>query len=281
MTGAPYGSWGTGQDRPSGSAASGGPPAGPPQPGSSYPPPHQQPYEQANIPQPPYNRQQNPYAPLPPYNPQQNPYNPQSPYNPSRQPVQGARPYALFGSTQSSPPPAPPGSRPIGPDRPPSVSISAYQPPKRRVGALVAFLVGFAVLIGGFMAVSYLARTAPTAASSSPSATATLPGLAFETHSATGAWEITNTQWSSGHVLLTVRVTVATGSFRYSFYAYNNAAMRLSYPDSGSSSTLRSGTLVAGQTVSGTLLFQIAHGDGTLVLLDAMENQVSGLPIKP
>jgi hypothetical protein len=160
------------------------------------------------------------------------------------------------------------------------VSISEYRPPKRRVGALIAFLVGFAVLIGGFMTAGYLTRTSESAASASPSAAASLPGLPFETSSATGAWEITKTQWSSDHVLLTVRLTVATGSFRYSFYAYNNDAMKLSYPDSGSSSTLRSGTLASGQSVSGTLSFQISHGDGTLVMVDALENQVSGLPIK-
>lgn len=149
------------------------------------------------------------------------------------------------------------------------------------MGALLAFLVGFAVLIGGFMTVSYLARTAQTPSPAAPSPAATLPGLEFVTDSATGAWEITNTQWSADHVVLDVKVTVATGSFRYSFYAYNNAAMRLAYPDSGSSSRLRSGTLGPGQSVSGTLSFQLTHGDGTLVMLDGMENQVSGLPIKP
>lgn len=149
------------------------------------------------------------------------------------------------------------------------------------MGGLVAFLVGFAVLIGGFIAIDHFARTAQDAATSAPTATATLPGLAFETDSATGTWEITNTQWSSDHVVLTVRITVATGSFRYSFYAYNNTSMKLTYPDASSSSTLRGGTLSPGQTVSGTLSFQITRGDGTLVMLDALENQVSGLPIKP
>jgi hypothetical protein len=81
--------------------------------------------------------------------------------------------------------------------------------------------------------------------------------------------------------VLTVRITVATGSFRYSFYAYNNSTMKLAYPDTNSSNTLRNGTLGAGQSTSGTLSFQIDEGDGTLVMLDALENQVSGLPIKP
>ncbi len=180
-------------------------------------------------------------------------------------------------------PPAapPPGSQPVGPAKPDSLSIDIYKPPKRRVGSLIAFLVGFAVLIGGFMAIDYYTRTAQDAPPPSPSPTATLPGLAFETASATGSWEITNTQWSPGHVVLTVRIMVAAGSFRYSFYAYNNTSMKLAYPDSSSSNTLRNGTLGQGQSVSGTLSFQIAQGDGTLVMLDAMENQVSGLPIKP
>jgi hypothetical protein len=144
----------------------------------------------------------------------------------------------------------------------------------------VAFLVGFALLIGGFITVDHFARTTPAAAEPTPSASATLPGLAFDTASAKGVWEITDTRWSSDEVVLTVHITVTTGSFRYSFYAYNNSSMKLAYPDSSSSSTLRTGTLGAGQSVSGTLAFLITRGDGTLVLLDAMENQVSGLAIK-
>ena len=197
--------------------------------------------------------------------------------------MRGAQPYSSFAPKRPAPPPpAPlPGSQPIGPAKPDSLSIDSYKPPKRRVGALVAFLVGFALLIGGFIAIDHFARTGQTVAESSPSASTTLPGLAFETTSATGVWEITDTQWSSNRVVLTVKITVTSGSFRYSFYAYNNSSMQLAYPDSSSSSTLRNGTLDTGQSVSGTLEFQITRGDGTLVMLDAMENQVSGLAIKP
>jgi hypothetical protein len=223
------------------------------------------------------------YPQQPPYVPQQ-PYQQQQPYAvPQQHPVQGAQPYSSFAPKRPAVAPAapPPGSQPIGPSKPQSLSIDTYKPPKRRVGGLIAFLVGFAVLIGGFIAVDHFTRTTTDTAASTPSATATLPGLAFETTSATGSWEITDTQWSSNHVVLTVRITVATGSFRYSFYAYNNTSMKLAYPDTSSSNTLRTGTLGPGQTASGTLSFLIDRGDGTLVMLDAMENQVSGLPIKP
>jgi len=275
MTGAPNGSWGPGQGGPGGVGASGWPPAGPPpaspQPQQSPLPPHGYPQ------QPPYSPQ--PYQ----YTPQPYQQTPRGPYPPQAHPVQGAQPYSSFApQTPMAPPSAPPpGSQPIGPRKPDSRSIDSYRPPKRHVGGLIAFLVGFAVLIGGFMAIDYFARTAQDAPAPSPSATATLPGLAFETNSATGVWEITDTQWSSNRVVLTVKITVVTGSFRYSFYAYNNSSMRLAYPDSTSSGTLNSGTLAAGQSASGTLSFQITRGDGTLVMLDALENQVSGLPIKP
>jgi hypothetical protein len=197
--------------------------------------------------------------------------------------VQGARPYSSFAPKRPATPPAAPlpGSQPLGTAKPDSLSIEEYKPPKRRVGGLIAFIVGFAVLIGAFIAIDHFARTVQDAPAPTPSATATLPGLAFESDSATGSWEITNTQWSSDNVVLTVRITVATGSFRYSFYAYNNTSMKLAYPDTSSSNTLRNGTLTAGQSVSGTLSFQISRGDGTLVMLDATENQVSGLAIKP
>ncbi|HET7724353.1 MAG TPA: hypothetical protein VFK68_06915, partial [Propionibacteriaceae bacterium] len=95
-------------------------------------------------------------------------------------------PYAPFGPQQPLPPQGPPpGSRPIGPARPASLSIDAYKPPKRRVGAFLAFLVGFAVLIGAFVTAGYLTRTAGDSPSASASPAATLPGLAFETDSAT------------------------------------------------------------------------------------------------
>ena len=259
MTGAPYGNWGPGQNVPGGSGASGWPPSGPPP---------------AAPPQPPYPPQRYPQQPS---------YIPQQPYAPQQRRVQGAQPLSSFAPKRPATPPVapPPGSQPLGAAKPESLSIDTYKPPKRRVGALIAFLVGFAVLIGGFMAIDYFSRTAQDAPAASPSPTATLPGLAFTSQSATGAWEITDTQWSTDHVVLTVRITVATGSFRYSFYAYNNSSMKLAYPDTTSSSTLRSGTLGPGQSVSGTLSFQIARGAGTLVMLDSLENQVSGLPIKP
>ena len=257
MTEAPYGNPGPSQIGPGGIGASGWPPSGPP-PG--WP-------------------QQPPYPPQQPY--QQQPYG--APQHYGTHPVQGAQPYSSFAPKRPAPPPPPPvpGSQPIGPAKPDSLSIDSYKPPKRRIRGLVAFLVGFALLIGAFIAIDHFARAAQTAAESSPSASTTLPGLAFETSSATGVWEITDTQWSSDRVVLTVHITVTTGSFRYSFYAYNNSSMQLAYPDSSSSSTLRTGTLGTGQSVSGTLEFQITRGDGTLVMLDAMENQVSGLAIKP
>ncbi len=277
MTGAPYGNWGPGQNVPGGRGAPGWPASGPPPGAPQQPPypPQQQPYQQQPYPPQGYPQQ-------PPSVPQQ-PYQQQTYVAPQQHPVQGAQPYSAFAPKRSVVPPAapPPGSQPIGPSKPQSLSIDTYKPPKRRVGGLVAFLVGFAVLIGGFMAVDYYSRKAADTPAATPSASATLPGLAFETSSATGSWEITDTQWSSNHVVLTVRITVATGSFRYSFYAYNNTSMKLAYPDTSSSNTLRTGTLGPGQTATGTLSFLIDRGDGTLVMLDAMENQVSGLAIKP
>jgi hypothetical protein len=197
--------------------------------------------------------------------------------------VQGAQPYSSFAPKRPTPPPAAPlpGSQPLGPARPDSLSIEEYKPPRRRIGGLVAFLVGFAVLIGAFIGITYYFRTAQDTPVPTPSATATVSGLPFEASSATGTWEITHTTWSSDHVVLTVRISVASGSLRYSFYAYNNSAMKLTYPDTSSSSTLKNGTLSSGESVTGTLSFQITRGNGTLVMIDAMENQVSGLPITP
>lgn len=278
MTGAPYGDSGPGQNVPGGRGASGWPPSGPPPGSPQHQPPQQRPYpHQGYPPQPPAQGQPQ----QPPYVPQQ-PYAPQQPYGTTQHPVHGAQPYSSFAPKRPAAPATapPPGSQPIGPAKLASLSIDTYKPPKRRIGGLIAFLVGFALLIGAFIAIDHFTRTAQDAPAVGPTTTASLPGLAFESSSATGAWEITKTEWSSDRVTVTVRITIATGSIRYSFYAYNNATMKLTYPAASSTSTLSSGTLSAGQSASGTISFQIDRGDGTLVMVDAMENQVSGLPIK-
>lgn len=278
MTGTANENWGPGPNG-SGNTGASGWASGP------TPVPQQQPPRQAYMPQPPYAQQQPPYAAQQPtYAPQQQPpYAPQQSYAaPTQRQTQGAQPYSSFAPKKPTAPHAAPlpGSQPIGPARPDSLSIDTYKSPKRRVGRLIAFLVGFAVLIGGFIAIDHFARTAKENPSEVSSSASALPGLAFETSSASGSWEITKTQWSANRVALTVHVIVAKGSARFSFYAYNNAEMKVIYPDSTSDRTLQDVTVSAGESVSGTITISMSHGEGTLVLLDSYDRQVSGLPIK-
>lgn len=177
--------------------------------------------------------------------------------------------------------PQQPGSAPLGAARPNSVSIDAYKPPKRPWVPLIAFLMGFALLIGGFMLVDHYSReTAATEASDAPSSSSTLSGLPFAGSSSTGVWEITDTRWYSDRVVVTLSLTVTTGALRYTFYAYTNATAKVAYPDTATSSVLEPGKLSAGETAIGTLTLRIAPGDATLILADSANTPVSGLAIK-
>jgi hypothetical protein len=150
------------------------------------------------------------------------------------------------------------------------------------VGALVAFLLGFAVLIGTFIAVDHFSRgtAAQPAASDAPSASTALPGLEFVGTSSKGVWEITDTRWAADQVTVTVKLTVTSGTLRYTFYAYTNSTAKVTYPDTTSSTVLDPGRLTAGQSATGTLTLKLSHSDATLILADNTETPLSGLAIK-
>lgn len=230
------------------------------------------------------------YAPSapPPAAPQPYPVQPYPPqaYPQPQQPQYAQQPHP---ASTFAPRPAPvhpqgppPGSAPIGPAKPASLSIDSYKPPKRKIGTLVAFLVGFAMLIGTFIAVDHFSRGTAVTTTDAPTATpsATLPGLEFVGSSAKGVWEITDTKWSGDKVVVTLKVTVTSGTLRYSFYAYTNSTAKVSYPDTGASSVLAPGVLTSGQSAQGTLTLRITHSDATLILADSSETPLSGLAIK-
>ncbi len=261
MTGSPYGFPGS-PTGPQGSGAPGWPPVGPPPGWPTQPAP--QPYGQGAHPQQGV-----------PYPPQQGP----QPY--------GQHPYSTFAPQPAVQPQAAaplPGSAPLGPPKPNSLSIDSFKPPKKQVGALIAFLLGFAVLIGTFIAVDHFSRGTPgqPVASDAPSASAssTLPGLEFVGTSAKGVWEITDTRWASDRVTVTIKLTVTSGTLRYTFYAYTNTNAKVSYPEVTSSTVLEPGRLTAGQSATGTLTLKLSHSDATLILADSTETPLSGLAIK-
>ncbi len=79
---------------------------------------------------------------------------------------------------------------------------------------------------------------------------------------------------------MTIKLTVTSGTLRYTFYAYTNSTARVSYPETTSSTVLEPGRLTVGQSATGTLTLKLNRSDATLILADSTETPLSGLAIK-
>jgi hypothetical protein len=79
---------------------------------------------------------------------------------------------------------------------------------------------------------------------------------------------------------VTIKLTVTSGTLRYTFYAYTNSTAKVSYPETTSSTALEPGRLTVGQSATGTLTLKLSRSDATLILADSTETPLSGLAIK-
>ena len=116
-----------------------------------------------------------------------------------------------------------------------------------------------------------------------PSQTATPPprsgGKGFTTGTgATGYWKITNTQWNDTGVRLSIEITADTGTLYCAFSALDAGGGPLQ-PSYAVASDLRPGFVAAGETVVGTLTFDIQRQAMTLVMSDKQLVQVSALTV--
>jgi len=157
--------------------------------------------------------------------------------------------------------------------------------PKKRLGWVIALVI---ILVVGISAGIFISMHQPPAAPSqsatarptsypTPSRTG---GQAFADPTVTGYWKITSTQWSSTGVRLNVEITVDTGLLRYSFYAYANSDSTRLDPVTTSASDLLPGFAGPGDTVTGTLTFELTRQPMTLVLVSTSQPQLSALAVE-
>ncbi len=167
------------------------------------------------------------------------------------------------------------------------VDIDAYAPPKRSGGGWWFALIGV-VLLGVVLAALFLRpfepRNAPAdAPSTAPATEAAGPGMPFTMPGSTqshGRWEITQHSWTSGGVVVKVKVTADSGRVSYGFVAFSNAGTDVYEPGAGAPDPeIGSGVLAAGQSIEGHLFLPLPAGDSTLILTTAQGRQMSALPI--
>ena len=152
--------------------------------------------------------------------------------------------------------------------------------------AIVVFVVVGVLVWAGTRPPPPGAGASPSTTSSQPEAGPTEPtpspgwqGIKFAPGGAniSGYWQISAGDWSTDKVTVTTTITVDQGTLRYTFFALNNVTRDLYQPTDG---TMVTGTLAAGESQTGTLVFQVPPGDFTLYLATIKGVQITALVVK-
>ena len=102
-------------------------------------------------------------------------------------------------------------------------------------------------------------------------------GIEVESRGVVGYWEILSYAWDESGVTIDARISVDEGTLRFSWVALDNVSA-WQYGASPSS-TLYSGTVAAGDQVSGTVRFDKNQGDTLVILADSRGIQITALTI--
>lgn len=191
---------------------------------------------------------------------------------------------------QGDPRPGSPGydpTRPLGPGRPATTSISEFAPPRSRAAWFIGIGVLLAAVLIAVTTVLPPGWPGPGAGSASPSptpsATPTASGQPFTTVNGDveGRWEVVERRWSDEGVQVMVRVAVDTGTLRFAFLAFSNDAAEVLYPAPGADQPdFGSDPITAGEQRDGWLFFPTYRADLTLILTTEVGRQISALVIK-
>jgi len=92
----------------------------------------------------------------------------------------------------------------------------------------------------------------------------------------TGYWQVSPPDYQSGLVTITSTITVQKGSLRFSFFVLDNTGTN-DYETVGG--TLQNGTVSAGHSTTGTIVFEMPQTDFTLYLATADGVQITALLI--
>ena len=144
--------------------------------------------------------------------------------------------------------------------------------------ALAAALVWFSLRPQSGLATPTASGTSQSLAAE-PTPSPNWQGIPYEVPNSTGSgyWQVSTAQWSGDTVTVNTTVTSDQGTLRFTFFALDNKATNLYQPVDG---TLQQGTVSAGQSATGTLVFELPQGDFTLYLATSRGVQFQALLIQ-
>lgn len=221
-----------------------------------------------------------------------------TPYGqPASPPVEAQNAYWAARSGQGYPPqglggPGEPGRdprAPIGGHVPASVSIRQYSAESSRKPVFITLAVLLVVAVAVWWGVRTANQDPPLAAPSvvpttpqpSGSGNADANAIPFDNgyDNAHGIWTIDSYAWSGPRVVLKMTVQVTAGQQVLQFFAFTNADTSQAYEPrpSGRPDDLLGQVVQAGQTVTGTVTFQMPDSESTVFLLDSSGRQVTAL----
>lgn len=182
--------------------------------------------------------------------------------------------------------------QPFGSAPPPSVSVEEFKPTETRRNWFWAALAVVLVAVAAFAIPPLFSPgtdelTAPTATPSSTPSYTPLVGddskIPFEYGSATGVFEILDSSWSDGKLVVNVRLSLQSGTMSYSFFSFEHGTGTVVDPSYGLwADELPAGTLNSGETVTGRVTFEVPKGKTTIVLAGGnRQTQVTALLVNP
>ncbi len=123
----------------------------------------------------------------------------------------------------------------------------------------------------------------PAPAATQPAATQNSNSIPFVNtfDNARGVWTIDQVTWSGPRVVLTMTITVSQGDQVLGFFAFTNSDTSQAYEPqpSGRANDLVGRVVRPGQTITGTVTFEMPDAESTVFLLDSTGRQVTALLI--
>ena len=191
--------------------------------------------------------------------------------------------YTYQPGRESTPPPiSPEATSPLLETQPPADSIENYKPKKHLGWVIAGVVVIIVAIVVGFILNAAPAPVEPEQSTSprptSYSTDSRKGGIAFADSTTSGYWKITNTTWEGSTVHLNIEITVDSGTLYFDFYAYasNDLTTLDPTPEIGD---LRGGFAGPGNTITGTLTFDVPRQPLTLIMISRSQTQLSALPV--